>query len=52
MGMTVETPEERAERIRREAEIVAKAHADIDAGLGLSDEELDALLDELDADPS
>jgi hypothetical protein len=51
MRKMVETPEERAERIRREAEVIAKAHADIDAGLGMSDDELEALLDKLDADP-
>jgi len=40
----------RAERVRREVELIAKAHADIDAGLGISDDELEALLDELDGE--
>jgi hypothetical protein len=40
----------RAERVRREVELIAKAHADIGAGLGISDDELEALLDELDGE--
>ena len=45
-----ETPAERAERVRREAEVIAKAEADIDAGLGIEDDELEEWLDALDRD--
>jgi len=47
-----ETPDERAARIRHEAAIIAKAHADIDAGLGYEFEEVEAFLDQLEIDPN
>jgi hypothetical protein len=43
-------PAERAERLQREAAIIARAHADIDAGLGIEDDDLEAWLDRLDQD--
>ena len=43
-----ETAGERALRIKREAEILAQAERDIDAGLGIADGETEAWLDELD----
>ncbi len=46
-----ETAAERAARIRREAEVIAQAHADIDAGRGVDDDVLGAWLDELEANP-
>ena len=46
-----ETAEERTARIAREAEIIAKARADLDAGLGIDDDDLEAWLDDLDHDP-
>jgi hypothetical protein len=45
-----ETPAEQATRVRREADIIAKAHADIDAGLGIEDDDLEAWFDRLDQD--
>jgi 2-keto-3-deoxy-L-rhamnonate aldolase RhmA len=39
---------ERARRIKREAEILAQAERDIDAGLGIEDDEMEAWLDEID----
>jgi predicted transcriptional regulator len=45
-----ETEEARAARIRREAALIAQAHADIDAGLGIEEEELEAWLDQLEID--
>jgi len=47
-----ETHDERTARIRREAAIIAKAHADIDAGLGYEFEEVEAFLDQLEIDPN
>jgi hypothetical protein len=46
-----ETASERTARIRREAEVIANAHADIDAGLGIEDDAMEAWLEELDANP-
>ncbi len=43
-----ETAAERARRIKREAEILAQAERDIDAGLGIEDDEMEAWLDEID----
>lgn len=45
-----ESAAERAERIRREAEIIALARAELDAGLGIEEEEAEAWLDALEAD--
>lgn len=44
-------PETDAERIGREEAIIAKAEADIDAGLGIGDDDLEAWLDDLDNNP-
>ena len=41
---------ERTARIDREADAIAKGHADIDAGFGIEDDELEAWLDSLDSD--
>jgi predicted transcriptional regulator len=49
-GIGAETEEARAARIRREAALIAQAHADIDAGLGIEEEELEAWLDQLEID--
>ena len=35
MDRLIETSEERASRVDREAQTIAKAHANIDAGLGI-----------------
>jgi hypothetical protein len=43
-----ETAAERARRISREAEILAQAESDIDAGLGIEDDEMESWMDELD----
>ena len=43
-----ETPAERLRRVRREAEVIAVGHADIDAGLGIDESDLEAWLDRLD----
>jgi hypothetical protein len=51
MAHLIETAESKVERVKREAEIIAQAHADIDAGLGIGDDELEAWLDELDVNP-
>jgi len=45
-----ETPAERAARIGREADTIAKAHADIDSGLGIEDDAMDAWFDQLERD--
>jgi predicted transcriptional regulator len=42
--------EARAARLRREAEAVARGHADIERGLGIDDDDLEAWLDQLDRD--
>ena len=44
----VESPAERGTRVRREAAVIAKGHADIEAGLGIEDDDLEAWLDQLD----
>jgi hypothetical protein len=41
---------ERALRVGREAAIIARAHAEIDAGLGVEDDDLETWLDRLDQD--
>ncbi len=46
----LETAEQRETRIRREMALVAKAHAEIDAGLGIGDDDVEAWLDQLDID--
>ena len=46
-----ETDAERRGRIDREDAIIAKAEADIDAGLGIEDEKVEAWLGLLDHDP-
>lgn len=45
-----ETEAERAGRVQREAAVIARAEADIDAGLGIDDEDLEVWLDDLDRD--
>lgn len=45
-----ESAAERAERIRREAEVIALARTELDAGLGIEEEEAEAWLDALEAD--
>jgi hypothetical protein len=45
-----ETPAEREERIRREAAVIAQARAEIEAGQGIGDDDLEAWLDALDHD--
>lgn len=50
MPQRPETPTEQAARIRHEAAVIAKGHADIAAGLGIEDDELEAWLDRLDRD--
>lgn len=45
-----ETDAERAGRIQREAAVIARAEADIDAGLGIDEESLEGWLDNLDRD--
>jgi hypothetical protein len=47
-----ETEADRQARIQREEEIIARAEADIDAGLGIEDDDLEAWLDDLDHDPN
>lgn len=46
-----ETAGERIARMAREEAIIAKAEADIDAGLGIEDDDVEAWLDLLDQDP-
>lgn len=46
-----EAAAKRAMRIQREEAVIAKAEADIDAGLGIEDEHVEAWLDTLDHDP-
>jgi predicted transcriptional regulator len=46
----LETAEQREIRIRREMAVIAKAHAEIDAGLGIEDDDVEAWLDQLDID--
>ena len=52
MSQRPETPAEQAARIRHEAAVIAKGHADLDAGLGIEDDALEAWLDRLDHDES
>jgi hypothetical protein len=47
---STETADQRETRIQRELAIIAKAHAEIDAGLGIDDDDLEAWLDQLDID--
>jgi hypothetical protein len=49
---TLESPEARHARIAREHAICVKANADIDAGLGVEDEAMEAWLDQLERDPN
>lgn len=51
-SQAAETPPERAERVAREAEVIARGHAEIDAGHGIGEEELEVWLDALDRDPA
>ena len=46
----VETPGQRDARIHAEAAIIAQAEVDIDAGLGIDDDDLESWLDELERD--
>jgi hypothetical protein len=46
-----ETPSARAARLRWEAAVIAKGHADIEAGLGLDFDAVEAWLEELERDP-
>jgi hypothetical protein len=48
----IESQDERESRIRREGAVIAKAHADIKAGLGIDNDALSAWLDALDDDPN
>jgi hypothetical protein len=41
---------EREVRIQSETDSIARAHADIDAGLGIEDEDMEAWLDSLERD--
>jgi hypothetical protein len=45
-----DTSVERAEKLRREAAVIARAHADIEAGCGVEHEVLEAWLDQLELD--
>ena len=45
-----EADADRLTRIAHEEAVIAKAEADIDAGLGIGDEDLEAWLDSLDLD--
>jgi len=45
-----ETPEEREARVHREAVIIARGRADIDAGLGIELDALEAWLERLEID--
>ncbi len=45
-----ETSVERDSRIKREAALIAKAHAEIEAGLGIELDDLEAWLDALETD--
>lgn len=45
-----ETEAERHARIQREATVIAQAEADIDAGLGIDDDDLEQWLDALEHD--
>ncbi len=47
---SAESDAERHARIQREAALIAKAEADIDAGLGIADGDLEQWLDALDRD--
>ncbi len=47
---SAESGTERRARIQREAALIAKAEADIDAGLGIADPDLERWLDALDHD--
>jgi hypothetical protein len=40
-----------AARIQRESGTIAKAHADLDAGHGIEDSDMEVWLDQLDQDP-
>jgi hypothetical protein len=46
----IETAEQRETRIRQEMALITKAHAEIDAGLGIGDDDVEAWLDQLDID--
>jgi len=46
-----ETEEQRRARVAREAELIAEARAELDAGLGIEDDQLEAWLDQLEHDP-
>jgi len=48
----LETEAERQGRIAREEVVIAKARADIAAGRGIEDEDLEAWLDSLEQDPN
>ncbi len=49
-GPNQETPAQRATRIEREAAVIRKAHAEIDAGLGIDLDDLEAWFDQLEID--
>lgn len=46
-----EAEADRRARIEREEAIIARAEADLDAGLGIEDDDVEAWLDALDHDP-
>jgi len=48
----IESPEQRAIRLSHEAALIAQAEADIEAGLGIDGDDLEAWLDQLDIDPN
>ena len=45
-----ETGPDREARLRRERALIAKAHAEIEAGLGIEEDDLEAWLDALEQD--
>ena len=46
-----ETEAEREARIRYERAVIARAEADIDAGLGIEEDDMEAWLEELERNP-
>lgn len=46
-----ETGEQRRARVAHEAELIAQARAELEAGLGIEDDQLEAWLDQLEQDP-
>lgn len=46
-----ETDEQRRVRVANEAELIAEARVELDAGLGIEDDHLEEWLDQLERDP-